>query len=159
MTTPFFQYHKAKVIQGLRYHYINRKEIKIMLILVNVFSLLTAILYFMGKITPKAFVTGSLLWFMMMILFWMILPRLIYSRSAFFKGTYKLSLDNHHFSIETAEAGKQWNWNEFSNWMESPHFFHIYLNSKSFFIIPKDAFEDEQETAARKLFKENIGGK
>jgi len=156
MTTSYFEYHKAKVIQGLRYHYISKKEIKFMIILVNVFSLLTAALYFMQRITPKAFVTGSLLWFMMMILFWMVLPRLIYRRSPFFKGKYRLLLDQSHFTLQTEDAGKSWTWDEFTTYMESPHFFHIYIGKKSFFIIPKEAFADDQEVEARALFKEKI---
>ena len=38
MTSQFFIYNKGKVIQALRYHFITRKEIKIMIILVNVFT-------------------------------------------------------------------------------------------------------------------------
>jgi hypothetical protein len=40
--------------------------------------------------------------------------------------------------------------------MESPHFFHIYFNPRSFFLIPKEAFDADGVDQARKIFKENI---
>jgi hypothetical protein len=40
--------------------------------------------------------------------------------------------------------------------MESPYFFHLYFNPRSFFIIPKDAFEQDNEHEARKIFASMI---
>jgi hypothetical protein len=41
--------------------------------------------------------------------------------------------------------------------MESPHFFHLYFNARSFFIVPKEAFHDDEINAARKLLATKIG--
>ena len=60
--TIHFGYEKKQVIQALRYHFISRPEIRIMLIVVNVFALASIILYAMQKITPVAFLVGSGLW-------------------------------------------------------------------------------------------------
>jgi hypothetical protein len=57
MTSNTFEYHKQKVIQALRYHFISRKEIKVMMVLVNVFAILSAGLFFFKKISPLAFFT------------------------------------------------------------------------------------------------------
>ena len=38
-------YDKPKVIQALRYHFISRKEIRILLIAVNVFAVISAVLF------------------------------------------------------------------------------------------------------------------
>jgi hypothetical protein len=40
--------------------------------------------------------------------------------------------------------------------MESPHFFHLYFNTRSFFIVPKDAFDDDKISDARKLLATKI---
>jgi len=40
--------------------------------------------------------------------------------------------------------------------MESPHFFHLYFNAKSFFLIPKEGMEDENKKQIRELFKLHI---
>ena len=56
-----FSYDKGQVLQALRYHFISRPEIRIMLIIVNVFALICAVLYYFKRITPVAVLTGSLM--------------------------------------------------------------------------------------------------
>ena len=156
MTSAYFTYNKAKVIQALRYHFISRKEIKIMMVLVNVFAILSAALFFFKKISPLAFLLSSALWFIMMILFWYLLPNIIYRKSATFKDRFRAVLDQDSFEIENLRGSRAWEWKEFSSWMESPHFFHLYFNPRSFFIVPKDAFEGDEEHEARKIFAAKI---
>lgn len=156
MTSQYFTYNKPKVIQALRYHFISRKEIKVMLVLVNVFAILSAVLFYFKKISPFAFLTSSFLWFMMMLVFWFLLPLVIYRKAQTFKDRFKATLTDESFSIENERGARSWPWNEFSTWMESPHFFHLYFNSRSFFIIPKEAFIGDEEHSARKLFNSKI---
>jgi hypothetical protein len=156
MTSQFFTYNKGKVIQALRYHFISRKEIKLMMILVNVFAIVSAALFFAKKISPLAFLISSVLWFALMIVFWYLLPVTIYKRSATFKDRFKATLGNQSFTIENERGSKSWEWSEFSSKMESPHFFHLYFDARSFFIIPKDAFLADDVHEARKIFTEKI---
>ena len=156
MTSQFFTYNKQKVIQALRYHFISRKEIKIMMILVNVFAILSAALFFLKKISPYAFLISSLLWFSLMILFWFLMPYLVYKKAETFKDRFRAILTDEAFRIENERGGRSWNWSEFSTWTESPHFYHLYFNSRSFFIIPKEAFEADDVLEARKIIREKI---
>jgi YcxB-like protein len=157
MTSQFFTYDKKKVIQALRYHFITRREIKIMMILVNVFAILSALLFFFKKISPFAFLISSVLWFALMILFWFLMPYLVYRKADTFKDRFRAILANDFFRIENERGGRSWSWTDFSTWIESPHFYHLYFNSRSFFIVPKDAFEGDDVHEARKVFKEKIG--
>ena len=157
MTSTYFTYNKGKVIQALRYHFISRREIKIMMILVNVYAIISAILFYAKVISPLAFLLSSALWFILMILFWFLLPRIIYRKAPVFKDRLRTTLAANYFVIENEKGSRSWEWKEFSTWIESPHFFHLYFNPRSFFIIPKDAFEGEDEHEARKIFKEAIG--
>lgn len=156
MTSNLFTYNKAKVIQALRYHFISRPEIKGMMIVINVFALLAAGLFFFKIVGPLAFLVSSVLWFFVMILFWFMLPRIIYRQSKTFKDSFSAVLGNEEFAIENERGHKGWAWGSFSTWMESPHFFHLYFNPRSFFIIPKDAFEGDEEHEARKIFSAKI---
>ena len=97
-----------------------------------------------------------MLWFIMMILFWFLLPTIIYKRAQTFKDRFRAILGDTQFTIENNRGARSWEWNEFSTWMESPHFFHLYFNPRSFFIIPKEAFAGEDEYAARKIFTNKI---
>lgn len=157
MTSQFFTYDKKKVIQALRYHFITRREIKVMMILVNVFALLSAGLFFFKKISPFAFLISSLLWFALMILFWFVMPYMVYRKADTFRDRFRAILNNDLFRIENERGGRSWDWTEFSTWIESPHFYHLYFTSRSFFIVPKDAFEGDDVHEARKVFREKIG--
>jgi hypothetical protein len=158
MVSEFFTYNKAKVIQALRYHFITRKEIKVMMILVNIFAILSAALFFFKKISPFAFLISAMLWFVMMIVFWFVLPILIYKRSATFKDRFRVSLGTTDFVLESERGSRGWEWSKFSTKMESPHFFHLYFDPRSFFIIPKEAFAGDQVHEARKILAEKIKG-
>ncbi|MEO6228676.1 MAG: YcxB family protein [Ferruginibacter sp.] len=156
MTSSFFTYNKGKVIQALRYHFITRPEIKVMMILVNVFAIISAALFFIKKISPVAFLVSSLLWFALMIAFWYLLPITIYRKSPTFKDKLKATFGKDEFTIENEHGSRSWPWESFSTSMESPHFFHLYFNTRSFFIVPKEAFSDEDVFAARKVITSKI---
>lgn len=156
MTSSFFIYDKPKVIQALRYHFITRREIKIMIILVNVFAILSACLFFFKKISPLAFLVSSILWFTLMIAFWFILPYSIYKKAATFKDGFAVTLEDQHLFLENDRGSKSWPWTAFSSFIESPHFFHLYFDSRSFFLIPKIAFEGDDVHAARRFFANKI---
>ena len=53
--TVQFGYDKKQVIQALRYHFLMRREIKVLLILKNVFAITSAILFAMKKIQTISF--------------------------------------------------------------------------------------------------------
>jgi len=156
MTSQFFTYDKKKVLQTIVYTFFTRREIKIMMILVNVFAILSAGLFFFKKISPFAFLISSVLWFALMIVFWFLMPYMVYRRAETFRDRFRAILADDIFRIENERGGRNWNWNEFSTWIESPHFYHLYFNSRSFFIVPKDAFEGDDVHEARKIFREKI---
>jgi len=158
MTSNFFTYDKPKVIQALRYHFITRKEIRLMIILVNVFALASAALFFFmpGRISPQAFFISSFLWAVLMLSFWIIMPRMVYRKAQTFQDTFRATFDNNGFGIENERGSREWPWQELSVWLESPHFFHLYFNPRSFFIIPKDAFPGDDVHEARKILAQHV---
>jgi hypothetical protein len=127
-----------------------------MIILVNIFAILSAALFFFKKISPLAFLVSSFLWFTLMIAFWFILPYSIYRRAATFKDGFKVSLEEQHLFLENDRGSKSWPWTAFSSLVESPHFFHLYFDSRSFFLIPKAAFEGDDVHDARKFMAGKI---
>lgn len=157
MESQYFTYEKGKVIQALRYHFISRKEIKFMMILVNVFAISSAALFFFKKISPLAFLISSVLWFAMMLAFWFFLPSMIYRKNETFKDRFKATVSNDGFMIENERGSRSWPWAQFSGLLETPHFFHLYFDTRSFFIVPKEAFAGDDVHEARKILKQNIG--
>ncbi len=155
--TIFFGYEKGKVLQALRYHFISRPEIKIMLILVNVFAIMSITLYALKKITPMAFFIGSFLWVVLMISFWFILPALVYRRAATFKHEFSMTFEEDGFQLAHERGSKTWAWTALKNYLESPHFFHLYFDSRSFLLVTKSGCKDTDEIfELRKLIKSKV---
>ncbi len=152
-----FTYDKKKVIQGLRYHFISRNEIRILIVLVNIFAIMAAVLLAFKKISPQPFLLSSLLWFFLMIAFWYILPYTIYKRAATFKESFTIIFFERYIRLENARGYVDWNWSDFSHFLESPNFFHLYLSSKAFFLIPKDGMTPEYVADVRRILTSKIG--
>ena len=156
--TIHFDYDKKQVIQALRYHFISRPEIRIMIIVVNVFALSSAALYYFKKITPLAFLVGSTLWFVLMITYWFLLPGTVYRRAATFRDHFTMSFENDFFTVGNERGSRSWSWKKLKNFMESPHFFHLYFDSRSFFLVPKTGFNNTDEIyEMRQLLKQKVG--
>lgn len=152
-----FSYKKGQVIQALRYHFITRREVRFLMILVNIFAIFSAVLFYFRKVYPLAFLLSSMLWVVLMTAFWFILPYSVYKKERTFKDHFRATLEDNHFFIANGKGGRSWAWREFSNYLETPHFFHLYFDSRSFFLLPKDAFADKDELhEARVLFKGHI---
>jgi hypothetical protein len=155
--TISFTFEKGKVIQGLRYHFITRPELKIMIILVNVFALVSATLFYFKVVTPLAFFIGSVLWFSMMISVWFLLPGIIYRRTATFKDHFTMNFGPDDFSLGNERGSRSWRWQTLSAFLESPHFFHLYFDSRSFFLVPKTGCKTGEEVAElRQLLKDKV---
>ena len=71
-----------------------------MIIVVNVFAISAAVLYFTGKVSPLAFLLSSTLWFALMLAFWFVLPIIIYRKATTFKDHFKVSLEDQHLFLE-----------------------------------------------------------
>ena len=151
-----FDYNKKQVLQALRYHFLSKLEIRAMIILVNVFAFASAALFYFKKILPFAFLVGSFLWFSLMIAFWFILPGSVYRRATTFKDHFIMDFGESSFSVGNERGSRSWDWSSVKSFLETPHFFHLYFNSRSFFIVPKDAFEGDDVHEARKIFREKI---
>jgi hypothetical protein len=159
LMTIQFGYDKKQVLDGLRGHFFGRPEIRIMAIIINVFAILSAVLFYLKRIQPLPFLVFALLWIVLWISIRRILPLSIYKRSATFQDTFTLTLEDKGILLQTKKGSQLWSWGDFSGFKETAYFFHVYFNARSFFLIPKDSFRDITEIQdARKLLKERIKG-
>ena len=152
-----FEYEKKQVMSALRHHFISRPEIKILLIVVNLFTILTAILFYMHKIQPVSFLLFSIMWFVLLITFWTILPLSVYKKSYTFQDRFSMDFSDNEVFLQTQRGSHTWAWKDFSSFLETPFFFHLYFNSRAFFLVPKDAFNDlESLQETRNLLKRKL---
>ncbi|MBN8855851.1 MAG: hypothetical protein BGO55_16050 [Sphingobacteriales bacterium 50-39] len=152
-----FGYNKKQVLDGLRGHFFGQPEIRFIVIIINVFAILSAILLALKKIQVLPFLLFSLLWFFLWLSIRRFLPLSIYRRNSTFQDHFTLSLGDEGILLETKKGRQQWNWETFSAFKETAYFFHLYFTSRSFFLIPKDSFKDITEIqSARQLLKSHI---
>ena len=135
--TVHVSYEKNKVLQALRYHFLSRPEIKVLLILVNVFDIFAAVLMGFRLIRPFPFLLSSCMWLALMITFWYLLPALVYRRNTTFKEKVDVSFREGDILLETEQGYTNWAYKKFQYYLETPHFFHLYINDRSFFLLPK----------------------
>jgi hypothetical protein len=138
-----FSYNKKLVIQALRYHFLNRPEIRILMVLVNVFAIFSAALFYFRKVTPFAFLISSVMWLGLMITFWFILPMVVYKRATTFKESFTVAFNEYGIRLENERGYTEWDWKKFTSFYESPNFIHLHFDSKTFFLVPKQAAEQE----------------
>jgi hypothetical protein len=152
-----FTYQKNKVMQALRYHFLSRKEIRILIIVINLFAFASAFLFFRKMISPVAFLSSSFLWFILMLTLWFLLPLTVYRRNKTFQDDFSIRLGDQDIQISTSGGYKSWSYTAFSYFMETAHFFHLYLDEKSFFLVPKEACKEGEDHQLRILLREKIG--
>ena len=144
-------------MQALRYHFISRMEIKVMIILVNVFAIASFTLYFLHKITSYAFLTGSALWIVLMISFWFVMPAMVYKRAATFKDKFSMDFNEEGFRLVHEKGSRSWPWGSLNTFMETPNFFHLYFDARTFFLVPKNGCKDKDEVnELRQLLQSKI---
>ena len=156
--TIHFGYDKKQVLQALRYHFLTRPEIKILLILINVFAIASAVLFAFKEIQPLPFLLFSFLWFMLMLAIWRILPRSIYKKAHTFQDDFYMTFQDEEVVLKNEMGSKAWPWKAFSTFLESPNFFHLYFDKNSFFLVPKSAYADSDAVyEMRQLLKAKVG--
>ncbi len=152
-----FTYQKNKVVQALRYHFLSRKEIRILIIAINLFAFVSAILFFYKKISPVAFLSSSFLWFILMITIWFSLPFTVFRKNKTFKDRFSIRFGEQDIQITSSGGFKSWPYSQFQYFLETPNFFHLYLNEQSFFLLPKDACQEGEDHRLRLILREKVG--
>jgi len=153
-----FSYDKKLVIQALRLHFITRSEIKILIVLVNIFAIFSAAMFYFKKVSPLAFMVSSVLWLALMVSFWFIMPHAVYKKASTFKDSFTMFFTESGVRLQNERGYTSWNWSQFSSYIETPHFIHLYFDSRSFFLVPKAATEQEGSMdEIRALLRRKIG--
>lgn len=141
-----FSYNKGEVLHALRYHFMQRGEIKVFRNTLIILLLATLTGYFFSVVTVGA-LTGIVI--MVLVLgwvFWYLLPVSIYNKAATFKDKISLQYSDEGLQISTRASDHQRliSWSNFSRVVETSKFFFLYRDKKTFFLIPISAFKTEQ---------------
>jgi hypothetical protein len=92
-----------------------------------------------------------------MISFWFVMPGLVYKRNATFRDKFTMEFKDEGFSLGNERGSKAWPWKALSTFLETPNFFHLYFDSRSFFLVPKNGFSNHDEIyQLRQLLKAKV---
>ena len=104
------QYKKPQVLEALRYHFMKQSEIKTLMIVVNVYAIATGVLLFLKKIRPELFLLGSILWIVLLLLFWFAMPALFYRKAELFKQDWQFEFDAQSANLYSSLGSANWTW-------------------------------------------------
>jgi hypothetical protein len=92
-----------------------------------------------------------------MISFWFILPGIVYRRAETFRHEFSMKFEQDGFSLQHERGSRSWPWEALTSFVESPHFFHLYFDARSFFLVPKSGFKDKDEVyEMRQILKQKV---
>lgn len=140
-----FEYEKWSTIQALRFHFLSRPEIRVLIIVSNIYTIVAAVLLYLKYIRPEPFLLGVLIWAIVMGTYWFLLPYYLYAGSRTFREKYVFMADEGGFLLENEQGTAEFEWKSMSHYLESPGFVHLYFNPRSFFLIPKPVTADNKE--------------
>jgi hypothetical protein len=68
-----------------------------------------------------------------------------------------MRFEANDFTLSHEKGSKSWSWTALKEFIESPHFFHLYFDSRSFFLVPKSGCKDTDEIhELRKLIQSKV---
>ncbi len=140
-----FHYNKPEVINALRFHFLNKGEIKALQAILILLLLFALAGFLMNIVTPAVLAAIMLMLVIVVAAFWYILPVSIYNKAATFKESIRLQYNDEGMTIGTHVGQRLVLWQNFNRVVETRDFFYLYRDAKSFFLIPTAAFRDETE--------------
>lgn len=147
--TLHFQYNRQEVINALRLHFMNRPEMKFFKIILICLLIFSFFGYFADFLTLQMLIWIFLFFVVMVLFFWYILPYSVYKKSKTFQETdIRLHWNADYLIIGTARGESALPWKRLSNITETRQFFYLYNSTKSFFLIPTNAFADRDDRVA-----------
>lgn len=141
----FFHYEKSDVLQALRFHFIQRREIRMfrgILVVLGLFALLSFSLHLIGA---PLLVALLLMLVLLAVVFWFVLPLAIYAKTRTFQDNIRLAHNSDGLLIGTQYSERQLPWKGILRVIETKDFILLYRDYKSFFLVPARAFKDSQQ--------------
>ncbi|WP_212001527.1 YcxB family protein [Chitinophaga sp. HK235] len=140
-----FSYNKGDVLHALRYHFMQRGEIKVFRNTLIILLLATIAGYSFNLVTPGTLSGIAVMVLLLGLVFWYLLPISIYNKAATFKDNIQLRYSDEGIQISTSASDheRSISWKSFYRVVETKKFFFLYRDKKSFFLIPISAFKTE----------------
>ncbi|ATL46942.1 hypothetical protein COR50_06960 [Chitinophaga caeni] len=151
-----FSYNKQEVINALRYHFWQRGEIKVFRYTGLILAVFSAVGFILGFVNVQALTAVMAVVTLMYACFFFLLPISTYNRASTFKENIRLRWNEQGILINTFSGERLLPWKQFKQVVETRTFFYLYKDSKSFFLVPTNAFSSEAERQAFSLLLQQL---
>lgn len=154
-----FSYNRDEVLNALRYHFLQRGEIKVFRNTLFLLLAFTLAGFAYRIVTVGALVGIASMSVVIVLVFWYMLPVSIYNKAATFKDDIHLNYSEEGIVISTrnSDVQKQLSWKGFTQVVRAKNFFFLYRGKKNFFLVPTSAFKSEEaEEEFEKLANDKI---
>jgi len=142
-----FSYNKEEVLHALRYHFLQRGEIKVFKNTLFILLVFTLCGFAYQLVTFGAMIGIVGMSVLIGLVFWYMLPVSIYNNAATFQDDIRLNYSEEGIVIATrnSDVEKELSWQVFTQVVKAKNFFFLYKGKKDFFLVPTSAFKTELE--------------
>ena len=154
-----FSYNKEEVLNALRYHFLQRGEIKVFRTTLFILLTFTLVGFSYRLVTVGALIGILGMSVVIGLVFWYMLPVSVYNKAATFQDDIRLNYSEDGIVIATrkSDVRKELSWHAFTQVVKAKNFFFLYKGKKDFFLVPTSAFKTELEQREfERLAKKNI---
>ena len=154
-----FRYSELDFVRAMRAHFASRLRLKLDLAIAIAAALLG--IYVWQSLNLPWYgipLLGlSVLFVLLLIAAFSLIPGLIFRREAKFRDEYSLTFSSDGIHFRTNHIDSQLQWGMYSRALVDTHSFILYYGSRSFTAIPKRVFENaEQQASFERLISQKI---
>ena len=122
-----FSYNKEEVLNALRYHFLQRGEIKVFRNTLFILLAFTLAGFAYRLVTVGALICIASMVVLIVLVFWYMLPVSIYNKANTFKDDIHLNYSEEGITISTrsSEVEKQLSWKNFTQLVEAKNFIFL----------------------------------
>jgi hypothetical protein len=154
-----FRYIESDYVRALRAHYASRLRLR--LDIVSIISTLGFGIYLWQS--PRAHwfgvacVLGAVLFSLMLVAAFTVVPRLVFRREPKFRDEYSLAFSSEGIYFRTAQIDSQLQWSMYSRVLIDADSYLLYYGSQQFTLIPKRVLQNfEQQQAFEELLAQHV---
>jgi YcxB-like protein len=153
-----FRYRKDEYFRAIRFHFWKTMKLKLDLVVAVLSGLAGGYLLWIDAVSWISLTALLACLVLLLIVFTalVVVPAQIYKGSQKLKQDYELIFSDEGILFRTSSIDSRLAWDLYKSWIENAEFFILYHGKREFSVIPKRAFENDEE---QKRFKELLAGK
>jgi uncharacterized membrane protein YcfT len=141
-----FRYSESDYVRALRAHYADRLRLWLDICVVVLVG--AAGIYLWPSLSSKVFLGVSIAFAVILFAAFFVIPPLIFRREPKFRDEYSLTFSQEGIYFRTAHINSHLAWDLYSRALVDAHSYLLYYGSRTFTVIPKRVFQNNEQQEA-----------